>query len=209
MTGRRFALAVVLRSAVACARSDAPPTEVAVGKPIPPYAATTLEGKAASIADQKGKVVLLNVCATWCAPCREEIPYLQSLYDQHAANGLEVIGVSVDASGSEATIRDFRTEFGMRYPIWLDPDERVQTLYMALGVPASYLIDREGVLRWKHLGTVRATDTSFTKALGEVRQARRSTEGARVVIVADVTECHAGAPNWRKAGASGASRAVK
>ncbi len=167
MTGRRFALAVVLWSAVACAGSDTPPTEVAIGKPIPPYAATTLEGKAASIADQKGKVVLLNVWATWCAPCREEIPYLQSLYDQHAANGLEVIGVSVDASGSEATIRDFRTDFGMRYPIWLDPDERVQTLYMALGVPASYLIDREGVLRWKHLGTVRATDTSFTKALGE------------------------------------------
>ncbi|MCC6929612.1 MAG: TlpA family protein disulfide reductase [Gemmatimonadaceae bacterium] len=149
----------------ACGRPDATPAEVAIGKPIPPYSAATLDGATRSIADQKGKVVLLNVWATWCAPCRDEIPYLQSLYDRHAANGLEVIGVSVDARGSEETIREFSKDFRMTYPIWLDPDEKVQTLYMALGVPASYLIDRGGVLRWKHLGTVRATDTSFTNAL--------------------------------------------
>jgi len=149
----------------ACAKSDDTPKEVAVGKPIPPYSAATLDGATRSIAEQKGKVVLLNVWATWCAPCREEIPYLQSLYDRHASNGLEVIGVSVDARGSEGTIREFSKDFRMTYPIWLDPDEKVQTLYMALGVPASYLIDRDGVLRWKHLGTVRATDTSFTNAL--------------------------------------------
>ncbi len=151
----------------ACAKTDAAPKEVAVGKPIPPYSAATLDGATRSIADQKGKVVLLNVWATWCAPCREEIPYLQSLYDRHAPNGLEVIGVSVDARGSESTIREFSKDFRMTYPIWLDPDEKVQTLYMALGVPASYLIDRDGVLRWKHLGTVRPTDTSFTRALDE------------------------------------------
>lgn len=162
---RRFALLLALCAVSACSKADAPPTEVAIGKPIPPYAATSLDGATRSIADHKGKVVLLNVWATWCAPCREEIPYLQSLYDQHAANGLEVIGVSVDASGSEETIRGFQKDFGMRYPIWLDPDERIQTLYLALGVPASYLIDRDGILRWKHLGTVRATDTTFTKAL--------------------------------------------
>lgn len=162
---RRVALLVALCAVSGCNKGDAPPTEVAIGKPIPPYVATSLDGAATSIADHKGKVVLLNVWATWCAPCREEIPYLQSLYDQHASNGLEVIGVSVDARGSEDTIRGFQKDFGMRYPIWLDPDERVQTLYLALGVPASYLIDRDGILRWKHLGTVRATDTTFTRAL--------------------------------------------
>lgn len=165
MTLRRLVPALVLCALFACSKGDAPPTEVAVGKPIPPYAATSLDGAATSIADHKGKVVLLNVWATWCAPCREEIPYLQSLHDQHATHGLEVIGVSVDARGSEETIRGFQKDFGMRYPIWLDPDERVQTLYLALGVPASYLIDRDGILRWKHLGTVRATDTTFTRAL--------------------------------------------
>ena len=150
-----------------CAKNDGKPGEVAVGKPAPPYTATRLEGGLVSIAEQRGKVVLLNVWATWCAPCREEIPYLQSLHTEHHARGLEVIGVSVDASGSSESIRSFRKDFGMEYPIWLDPDERVQQLFLALGVPASYLIDREGVLRWKHLGTVRATDTTFTRALTE------------------------------------------
>ncbi len=140
--------------------------EVKVGKEAPAYAAVTLDGARASLADHRGKVVLLNVWATWCAPCREEIPYLESLYEKHRQDGLEIIGVSVDAAGTEETIRGFQKDFAMRYPIWLDPDERIQTLYMALGVPASYLIDRDGVLRWKHLGTVRATDTTFTQALG-------------------------------------------
>lgn len=172
MTARRAMAAIAVATlAVAtlagCTRAgaDAGKAVVEVGTGAPAYAATTLDGAPAALADHRGKVVLLNVWATWCAPCREEIPYLQSLYDEHAAHGLEIIGVSVDAEGTEETIRGFQKDFGMRYPIWLDPDERVQTLYMALGVPATYLIDRQGVLRWKHLGTVRATDTTFTKAL--------------------------------------------
>lgn len=168
MTARRTLVALALAALAGCTRAgaDAGKAVVEVGREAPAYAATTLDGAPASLADHRGKVVLLNVWATWCAPCREEIPYLQSLYAEHAAHGLEIIGVSVDAEGTEATIRGFQKDFGMRYPIWLDPDERVQTLYMALGVPATYLIDRQGVLRWKHLGTVRATDTTFTRALG-------------------------------------------
>jgi thiol-disulfide isomerase/thioredoxin len=150
--------------ALACARGDSRP-EVAVGKPAPPYGATALHGDSVSLGALRGKVVLLNVWATWCAPCREEIPYLQSLFARHASEGFEIVGVSVDARGSESAIEDFRKDFGMTYPIWLDPDERVQSLFLALGVPASYLIDRRGILRWKHLGTVKSTDTSFADAL--------------------------------------------
>ena len=165
---RALRLLVLLSvAAAACTGADGAPSVVAVGKPAPPYAATKLEGGLASIAEYKGKVVLLNVWATWCAPCRDEIPYLESLVMAHQRNGLEVIGVSVDAAGSEPTIKEFRRDFDMRYAIWLDPDERIQTLYLALGVPASYLIDRDGVLRWKHLGTVKASDTTFTRALSD------------------------------------------
>jgi cytochrome c-type biogenesis protein len=105
--------------------------------------------------------------ATWCAPCREEIPFLQALYEQHERNGLEIIGVSVDARGQEETIHGFVKDFGMTYPVWRDPDERVQSLYMALGVPASYIIDRRGILRWRRLGIVRESDTTFTRALAD------------------------------------------
>ncbi|MEO6444155.1 MAG: TlpA disulfide reductase family protein [Gemmatimonadaceae bacterium] len=159
---RRLLLAAI--AVASCTTADIRPL-ADVGATAPDYAAIRLSGDSASLQNLRGKVVLLNVWATWCHPCRDEIPYLQQLYTQHAAEGFEVIGVSVDARGSEAAVAAFRDEFGMTYPIWLDPDERVQSLYMAMGVPASYLIDRKGVMRWKHLGTMRASDTTFTKAL--------------------------------------------
>jgi thiol-disulfide isomerase/thioredoxin len=155
--------AVVATVAVGCNREAAP--KVAVGEPAPRYAATTLAGDSASTSALAGKVVLLNVWATWCAPCRDEIPYLQSLYERHRGEGLEIVGVSVDARGQESAIREFAADFRMTYPIWRDPDERVQSLYLALGVPSSYLIDRAGILRWRRLGTVREGDTTLTRAL--------------------------------------------
>lgn len=140
---------------------------VTVGERAPEYQAVALSGGTVRTADLKGKVLLLNVWATWCAPCREEIPYLQSLYEKHRGEGLEIVGVSVDARGQESSIQGFVKDFGMTYPIWLDPDERIQSLYMALGVPATYLIDRDGVLQWRRLGIVRPTDTTFTTALAK------------------------------------------
>lgn len=156
-------VAAVSLAASACKPGERPP--VKVGAAAPAYHATLLSGDSVATDQLKGKVVLLNVWATWCAPCREEIPYLQTLFEAKRGAGLEIVGVSIDARGSDESVTSFAKEFGMTYPIWRDPDERVQSLYMALGVPASYLIDRAGVLRWRHLGTVKATDTSFTAAL--------------------------------------------
>jgi thiol-disulfide isomerase/thioredoxin len=155
-------------AALACVASACKPAEqapVRVGAAAPVYRATLLSGDTVTTDQLKGKVVLLNVWATWCAPCREEIPYLQKLFEAKRGDGLEIVGVSIDARGSDESVTSFVKEFGMTYPIWRDPDERVQSLYMALGVPASYLIDRAGVLRWRHLGTVKATDTTFTGVL--------------------------------------------
>ncbi|MBK8249600.1 MAG: TlpA family protein disulfide reductase [Gemmatimonadetes bacterium] len=157
----RRAVAAVAVAIVACR----PEPGTLVGDVAPPYAATTLSGDSVSTTALKGKVVLLNVWATWCAPCREEIPYLQSLHEQHAASGLELVGVSVDTQGEDETIRGFMRDFGMTYPVWRDPDERVQTLFQALGVPSSYLIDRAGVIRWRRLGIIRQNDSTFTQAL--------------------------------------------
>ena len=147
--------------------SGEPRQQVAVGSPAPRYAATTLTGDSVATSSLAGKVVLLNIWATWCAPCRQEIPYLQSLYERHQADGLEIIGVSVDARGEDDAIAAFAKEFGMSYPIWRDPDERIQSLYLAVGVPASYLIDRSGILRWRRVGIVNESDTTFTRALSD------------------------------------------
>lgn len=143
------------------------PDVVELGQPVPRYAATTLGGDSASIAGLAGKVVLLNIWATWCHPCRDEIPYLETLYEKHRAEGFEIVGVSVDARGQDSQIRDFVKEFRMSYPIWHDPDERVQSTFLAIGVPASYLIDRQGVLRWRRIGVIRESDTTLTRALAD------------------------------------------
>jgi cytochrome c-type biogenesis protein len=145
-----------------------PPSRVEIGMEAPSYAARNLTGDSVSLAVLRGKPVLLNVWATWCLPCKEEIPYLESLHGKHAAQGLQIVGVSVDARGDEAKISDFAQDFGMTYPIWRDPDERVNSRFLAIGVPSTYLIDRDGILRWKHLGTLRATTPGFTAALEQV-----------------------------------------
>jgi thiol-disulfide isomerase/thioredoxin len=155
-------LALGVLVGAACAAGE---RSVNVGDAAPPYTATLLGGDTVSTTQLRGKVVLLNVWATWCAPCREEIPYLQRLYTDRRNDGLEIVGVSIDARGQEESIQGFVRDFGMTYPIWRDPDERVQSLYLSLGVPASYLIDRQGVLRWRRLGVIRSSDTSFTGAL--------------------------------------------
>ena len=157
-----FAVLIVL----GCGRRESQP-RVEIGQPAPRYAATTLAGDSVSTGALAGKVVLLNVWATWCAPCRAEIPYLQSLYEQHRAGGLEIVGVSVDARGQDEAIREFAQDFRVTAALGREPDERVQSLYMALGVPSSYLIDRAGILRWRRLGTIRESDTTLAHALSK------------------------------------------
>ena len=140
---------------------------VEVGRAAPGYAATSLGGDSVSLASLRGNVVLLNVWATWCNPCKVEIPYLQELHTRYASNGLRIVGVSIDAAGGEESISEFAKEMGMTYPIWRDPDQDVMTRFLAVGVPASFLIDRGGVLRWKHVGVVRSTNAEFTAILSQ------------------------------------------
>jgi len=158
-------------AALACASSDkssegdAQTGKVEVGAPAPSYQTTSLDGDSVSLAAQRGKVVLLNVWATWCHPCRDEIPELRAIQARYATRGLELIGVSVDADGSDEAIRGFMKDFEMVYPIWRDPDERVSTQFLVLGVPATFLIDREGVLRWRKTGPIAPNDTSLSAAI--------------------------------------------
>ena len=163
-----FLLAVV----VAGCSSNEPAARAEVGAEAPMYAARNMSGDSVSLALLRGKPVLLNVWATWCLPCKEEIPYLEQLHGKHAGQGLQIIGVSIDARGDESKIDEFAREFGMTYPIWRDPEERVNARFLAIGVPSTYLIDRDGILRWKHLGTLRASSPGFAEALDAVLKER-------------------------------------
>lgn len=165
MRSRFLVLATVL-TAGACTPPEGDGAQpVEIGRPVPSYRAVSMAGDSVGLAEQRGKVVLLNVWATWCHPCREEIPELRAIHERFRGRGLELIGVSVDAQGNEQGIRDFMQEFRMAYPVWHDPDERVSTQFLVIGVPATFLIDREGVLRWRKTGPIHPGDTSLSNAI--------------------------------------------
>jgi len=167
MSARRMILACALLATAACGGKEAatPRATVAVGAPAPAYAAEQADGTLIALADLKGQVVLVNIWATWCKPCRQEIPALETLHQRHRAAGLVIAGVSIDVDDDRKKIAEFASALGASYPIWYDPDDRVSTTFLALGVPASYLIGRDGVLRWRHVGPVTAEDGALNAAL--------------------------------------------
>lgn len=169
-TARTRRLAQLLTAALlvaSCGGGDdaAPRAAVAVGAPVPAYAAEKADGTPIALADLKGEVVLLNIWATWCKPCRQEIPALETLHQRHRAAGLVVAGVSIDVDDDRAKVAEFAAALGASYAIWYDDEDRVSTTFLAIGVPASYLIGRDGTLRWRHVGPVTADDGPLNAAL--------------------------------------------
>lgn len=147
------------------------PTFVQTGAPAPPIAGTTVRGEPLALAELRGKVVLVNVWATWCDPCREELPELQALHARLSARGFLVLGVSVDAKREETTVRNMVAGFGLTYPVIHDADNRIGAPYKIVGYPASFLIDRQGVVRWRRDGLIQPNDPELAaeieKALAE------------------------------------------
>lgn len=120
-----------------------------------------------SLTDLRGQVVLLNVWATWCGPCRFETPFLQSVYAEHQERGFEILGVSVDDAGFEDTVQEFADENSVTYTILHDSPMQAMDTFHVIGLPATYLIDREGVIRFIRLGPVSEQDQQFWTALEE------------------------------------------
>jgi thiol-disulfide isomerase/thioredoxin len=126
---------------------------VVPGAPAPAFAVTSLDGASVALDAYRGKVVLLNVWATWCAPCREEMPSMERLYNDLAGRDFEILAVSVDnrVSGEVPAdaLRAFATEFALTFPILHsapeDPDN-IQRIYQTTGVPESFLIGTDGVI---------------------------------------------------------------
>ena len=169
MIGRRLSsFGVVLAiTAGACVSGDnaGPPR---IGEPAREYAATNLAGDTVSLGSLRGKVVLLNLWATWCTPCRMETPYLQSVFEDYHAEGFEIVGISMDTGDAAAEVAMFVEEYAVSYTILHDPKMRGMELYQVLGLPATFLIDREGVLRWMRYGPIAEDDPDFLQALEDV-----------------------------------------
>ena len=134
--------------------SDSSTPQVAIGSPAPAFAARTVDGKAKikHLADYKGHVVIVNVWATWCDPCKAEMPALEHLYEQFAPQGLKIAAVSIDETASDDSVRAYARNMGLTFDILHDPKYSIEQAYRVVGYPSSYVIDRDGVIRKIVLG---------------------------------------------------------
>lgn len=130
------------------------------GSEAPSFTATDLQGDTVSLADFDDKVVLLNIWATWCAPCRFEMPSMQRLYEDLQGEPFEIVAVSVDAARGArdefgnpgGNIRAFADSLGLTFRILHDPSGKIQDIYRTTGVPETFLIGKDGVIYKKVAG---------------------------------------------------------
>jgi len=128
--------------------------QVAIGAPAPPFTAYTVDGtrRAVGLTAYRGDVTILNVWATWCGPCKAEMPTLEHLYEMFKSNGLKVVAVSIDETASDDSVRTYARNMGLTFDILHDPQYRIEGAYQVVGYPSSYVIDRDGVIRKVWLG---------------------------------------------------------
>jgi peroxiredoxin len=139
-----FALAVG-----ACGQGEAPIRMLQPGDSAPAYAAPTMAGDTVALRELKG-AVLVNVWATWCVPCREEMPALEALHEQWREEGLHVVAISIDEAAMGRDVAGFVEDHGITFTILRDPQQRVTRAFRTTGVPESFLFGRDGrlVQRW-------------------------------------------------------------
>jgi cytochrome c-type biogenesis protein len=138
------------------------------GDPVPDYAAATLAGDTVSLADLRGRVVVLNVWATWCPPCIEEMPALDALQERMAAEDLSVVAVSIDARADAPAVAAFVEEHDLALTVLHDPARRVERDFRTMGVPESFLIGRDGHIARRWIGQF---DPLAAETMRKVREA--------------------------------------
>jgi peroxiredoxin len=124
---------------------------LAIGLPAPDFTFPGLDGKMVSLSDYRGKVVLVNIWATWCPPCVEEMPSMEKLYQKLKGKDFEILAVSIDSLGVKA-VAPFMKKHKLTFPALIDSAGTLRTSYRTTGIPESFIIDKDGILVEKIIG---------------------------------------------------------
>jgi len=151
-----LSVVTLLFALVACEQSPPQPQAAVastglIGKHAPDFTLTDMEGQTVSLSQFRGKVVILNFWATWCPPCREEMPSMEQLHRDFENKGLVMLAVNVEANGKEV-VTDFLKKTPYSFPILLDGSQAVQNSYGVFRFPESFIIDRNGIVVEKIIG---------------------------------------------------------
>jgi peroxiredoxin len=143
-----------------------PAAAVAPSGAAPDFTLRSMDGPNLRLQQQRGRVVLVNFWATWCGPCREEMPQLNKLYDKYRSSGFVLLGVNVDDDANKGM--EVAHKLGVKFPVLLDTDKKVSKLYDLATMPSTVLIDREGRIRYVHRGYMAGYEDSYDKQIREL-----------------------------------------
>jgi len=155
-----------LVGAVLAACAILPASAIAPATTAPDFTLRTVSGPNLRMQEQRGRVVLVNFWATWCAPCRKEMPHLNRLYEKYRASGFVLLGVNVDDDPRNAI--GVATKLGVKFPVLLDSEKKVSALYDLSAMPATVLIDKDGRVRFLHRGYQAGVEDTYDKQIRDM-----------------------------------------
>jgi len=144
---------LLLLSVFGCNERSESVAKVAIGKPAPDFTLQTVDGRSITLSSLRGKVVLVNFWATWCPPCREEMPSMEEMYRNYAPGGLELLAINVEENGPQV-LPDFLKAHPHTFPVLMDTAAKVQNSYGVFQFPETYIVDRNGIIVDKVIGAI-------------------------------------------------------
>ncbi|MFC1908508.1 TlpA family protein disulfide reductase [Chloroflexota bacterium] len=146
---KMVALAVLMIMALimtGCSSGFSPTQGAQVGNPAPDFQLQNLDGQIISLSEFQGKPVLLNFWATWCGPCREEMPYFQEIFEDEAWANRELVILAIDLGESLSEVAGFADNLGLAFPILLDVNQEIGLIYNIRVIPSTFIIDKDGII---------------------------------------------------------------
>jgi peroxiredoxin len=161
LTHRRSLLGIVLLAAAGAAGAT-----VAAKSQAPDFTLRQIDGPNLKLGEQKGRVVMVNFWATWCGPCRVEMPHLSKLFDKYRGSGFVLLGVNIDEDPNAA--KALAGKLGIKFPVLLDTDKKVVGAYDLNAMPATVLIDKDGRVRHLHRGYREGVEATYEQQVRDL-----------------------------------------